>query len=36
MRTMALRNRKLELENKLKEIETAIKLFSKENVFVAI
>lgn len=36
MRTMALRNKKLDLEAKLKEIEAAIKLFSKENVFVAI
>ena len=36
MRTMSLRNKKLELECKLKEIDAAIKLFSKENVYVAL
>jgi len=36
LRTMALRNKKVDLEGKLKEIEAAISLFSKENVYVAI
>lgn len=36
MKTMALRNKKLDLESKLQEVDAAIKLFSKENVFVAI
>jgi hypothetical protein len=36
MRTMALRDKKVDLENKLIEVEAAIKLFSKENVYVAI
>jgi hypothetical protein len=36
MRTMSLNNKKLDLESKLKEIDAAIRLFSKENVFVAI
>jgi hypothetical protein len=36
MRTMSLRNKKFDLEAKLKEVDAAIKLFSKENVYVAI
>ncbi|CAI2378628.1 unnamed protein product [Moneuplotes crassus] len=35
LRTMALRNKKIELENKLKETDAAIKLFSRKNVYVA-
>jgi hypothetical protein len=36
MRTMTLQNRKTELENKMNEIETAIKTFSRKQVFIKI
>ena len=36
LRTMALRNRKSELESKLKETDWAISLFSRENVYIPI
>lgn len=34
MRTMAIQNRKMELEKKLSEIEDAIKMFSRKQVFI--
>jgi hypothetical protein len=36
MRTIAVQNRKLEMEKKLEEIEQGIKTFSRKQVFVKI
>ncbi len=36
MKTMLMQNRKTELENKMTEIETAIKTFSRKQVFIKI
>ena len=36
MRTQALNRRKNELEDRLAEIDRAISMFSKKNVFVAM
>lgn len=36
MRTLALQNRKTELENKINEIEEAIKQFSRKNVYIKV
>jgi len=34
MRSMAIQNKKTELENKLNELETAIRTFSRKQVFI--
>jgi len=34
MKTLSMQNRKTELENKLNEIENAIKQFSRKQVFI--
>jgi hypothetical protein len=36
MRTMSIQTKKLEMENKLSEIENAIKTFSRKQVFIKI
>jgi hypothetical protein len=36
MKTLSIQNRKTELENKLSEIEDAIKKFSRKQVFIKV
>jgi hypothetical protein len=36
MKTMSMQNRKTELENKMSELEVAIKTFSRKQVFIKI